>query len=191
MEIRDLPKDILKDIDSIKSILLDAGVTEIYLFGSFAVGEYRMESDLDIAVIGLAKSKFFKVYGKILSSVARNVDIISLDYENDFSNEIKKQTNMIRVAWLANSNVELEFKQIEAEEEIVILLNEIRKRNGLDKIQIRAAASSLHSIYNGIERILFLIIKEKKIEINQTSRWLQNRQNLVCLHSGRNPRTGI
>ena len=98
IETRDLPKEILKDIDSIKSILLDAGVTEIYLFGSFAVGEYRTESDLDIAVIGLQKSKFFKVYGKILSTVARNVDIISLDYENDFSKEIKKQANMIRVA---------------------------------------------------------------------------------------------
>lgn len=98
MEIKDFPKEIAEDIDSIRSILLDAGVTEIYLFGSYAEGEYRMESDIDIAVIGLEKSKFFKIYGKILSSVSRNVDIISLDYETVFSKEIRKQANLIRVA---------------------------------------------------------------------------------------------
>lgn len=98
MEIKDLPEEIVEDIDSIKSILLDAGVTEIYLFGSYAGGEYQMESDIDIAVVGLEKSKFFKVYGKILSSVSRNVDIISLDYDTVFSKEIRKQANLIRVA---------------------------------------------------------------------------------------------
>ena len=98
MEIKDFPKEIAEDIDSIRSILLDAGVTEIYLFGSYAEGEYRMESDIDIAVIGLEKSKFFKIYGKILSSVSRNVDIISLDYETVFCKEIRKQANLIRVA---------------------------------------------------------------------------------------------
>ena len=88
MEIKDFPKEIAEDIDSIRSILLDAGVTEIYLFGSYAEGEYRMESDIDIAVIGLEKSKFFKIYGKILSSVSRNVDIISLDYETVFPRKL-------------------------------------------------------------------------------------------------------
>ena len=162
MEIKDLPKEILKDIDSIKDILLEAGVTEIYLFGSYAGGEFRMESDLDIGVIGLEKSKFFKVYGQILSSVARNVDVISLDYETVFSSEIRKQANLIRVAWLANLNIRLEFDQIEAEDDIIQLLNDIRKKIGLDKIQIRAAASSLHSIYNGIERILLILLRKKR-----------------------------
>lgn len=72
---------------------------------------------------------------------------------------------------MANSNIELEFNQIEAEDEIIRLLNKIRRTGGLDKIQIRAAASSLHSIYNGIERILFIILKGKNINIDQSSRW--------------------
>ena len=72
---------------------------------------------------------------------------------------------------MANSNIELEFHQIKAEEEIILLLNEIRRKSGLDKIQLRAAASSLHSIYNGIERILFIILKGKRIIVSQNSRW--------------------
>jgi predicted nucleotidyltransferase len=154
IELEDLPKEIKEDIDSIKSILLNAGAAEIYLFGSYAEGDYQVESDIDIAFTGIDKSKFFKVYGAVLSSIGRNVDMISLDYQTDFSKELKKNARFVRVAWLAKVNIELEFKQIEIEVEIVENLNRIRRENNLDEIQIRAAASSLHSIHNGIEKIL-------------------------------------
>ncbi|WP_319478434.1 nucleotidyltransferase domain-containing protein [Marispirochaeta aestuarii] len=98
MGIESLPKDILDDIELAKSIILDAGAEEIYLFGSIATGVYTEESDLDIAIIGLEKKKFFQVYGELLSCLKRSVDIVGLDYHTDFSAQIKKESNFIRVA---------------------------------------------------------------------------------------------
>jgi predicted nucleotidyltransferase len=98
MSYDSLPKDIKDDIELAKSIILDAGGKEIYIFGSTASGEVTDFSDLDIAIIGLDKNKFFQVYGELLSRLRRPVDIVGLDYHTDFSDQIKKDGNLIRVA---------------------------------------------------------------------------------------------
>ncbi|WP_154651639.1 nucleotidyltransferase domain-containing protein [Sediminispirochaeta bajacaliforniensis] len=64
---------------------------------SIASGRYTEESDLDIAIIGLEKKKFFQVYGELLSCVKRPVDMVGLDYHTDFSSQIKKEGALIRV----------------------------------------------------------------------------------------------
>ena len=63
-----------------------------------------------------------------------------------------------------NYKIDFEISQIEKELEIIELLKNIMIKNELDEIQIRAAASSLHSIYNGIERIILLKFKDLYIE---------------------------
>ena len=68
-------------------------------------------------------------------------------------------------------NIEFEFSQIEAELEIIQMLKVVNDQNGLDKIQLRAAASSLHSIYNGLEKILYILLKTRNITIQSTSKW--------------------
>ena len=98
MGIESLPKDIVDDIELAKSIILSAGAEEIYIFGSIADGNFSEESDIDIAIIGLEKKKFFQVYGELLSHLKRSVDIVGLDYHTDFSTQIKKESNFIRVA---------------------------------------------------------------------------------------------
>jgi len=58
--------------------------------------------------------------------------------------------------------VESEIKNINTELEIVELLHKKLNSNlSLDSIEVRAAALSLVSIYNGIEKILQRIIKSK------------------------------
>jgi len=60
--------------------------------------------------------------------------------------EIKKQ--------IAN-----EITNLEKELEIIILLNKKNKIRMLDEIEIRGASLSLSALYNGMERILYDILK--------------------------------
>ena len=64
-----------------------------------------------------------------------------------------------------------EIGQIEKEIKIINLLKNTMEKGGLDEIQLRAAASTLHSIYNGIEKVLLLKFKSINIEIEFTQRW--------------------
>ncbi|MBD3194046.1 MAG: hypothetical protein GF317_03260 [Candidatus Lokiarchaeota archaeon] len=66
---------------------------------------------------------------------------------------------------MKEKNINFELSQIKTELEIINLLKSILKSTELDKIQIRAAASSLHSIYNGIEKILLFKIKDRNIKL--------------------------
>jgi uncharacterized protein YutE (UPF0331/DUF86 family) len=72
---------------------------------------------------------------------------------------------------LEEKNINFELSQIKSELEIIDLLKSILKTTTIDKIQIRAAASSLHSIYNGIEKILLYKIKDRNIKLSTEGRW--------------------
>lgn len=94
----DLPKEILEDIEKAIEILQKEQCSEIYLFGSLIDGEYTDDSDIDIAVKGLTKDKFFKVYGELLENLKRSVDLVGLDYKNEFSILLQRTGKMKRVA---------------------------------------------------------------------------------------------
>ena len=68
-------------------------------------------------------------------------------------------------------NIDFEFSQIEAELEITQMLKAVNDQNGLYKIQLRAAASSLHSIYNGLEKIFYILLKNRNITISASEKW--------------------
>jgi len=70
---------------------------------------------------------------------------------------------------LLKEKVKFELSQIEKEIRIIQLLKDKIEHGALDEIEIRAAASSLHSIYNGIEKILMILIG--KLEIKEESNW--------------------
>ena len=93
-----LPVDILVDIERAIIILQKAECNEIYLFGSLIEGDYTEDSDIDIAVKGLSKDKFFKVYGELLESLERSIDLVGLDYQNEFSMLLKNTGKIKRVA---------------------------------------------------------------------------------------------
>ena len=96
--MKHFPEEIRNDIDMAKEILLREGCKEIYIFGSIVDGNYTEISDIDIATIGLSKSKYFKVYGELLERLSRPIDLVGLDYENDFSRVIKETGKFERVA---------------------------------------------------------------------------------------------
>ncbi|MBD3215979.1 MAG: hypothetical protein GF311_25430 [Candidatus Lokiarchaeota archaeon] len=72
---------------------------------------------------------------------------------------------------MKEKNINFELSQIKSELEIIKLLKSILKTADLDKIQLRAAASSLHSIYNGIEKVLIFKIKDRNIKLPKKDRW--------------------
>ncbi len=70
-----------------------------------------------------------------------------------------------------DQRVQAEIKNINTELEIVVLLNKkLNSNSSLDSIEVRAAALSLVSIYNGIEKILERII-QNKYELTDKSNW--------------------
>jgi uncharacterized protein YutE (UPF0331/DUF86 family) len=66
-----------------------------------------------------------------------------------------------------HENLLFELSQIRKELEVLIRLMGRAKRIGNDEIKIRAAASSLQSIYNGIERILQSSLKYADLVVPQ------------------------
>jgi len=93
-----LSAKIKKDIEVAKNILLREGCKEIYIFGSIIEGNFTEMSDIDIATVGLSKSKYFKVYGELLEKLNRSIDLVCLDYDTDFSKKIKESGKFERVA---------------------------------------------------------------------------------------------
>lgn len=93
-----VPEEVMDDIREALDILKRVGCREVYIFGSIADGEYRVGSDIDIAVTGLEKSKYFCVYGELLEKLHTNIDLVVLDYDNSFSSILKKEGRLKRVA---------------------------------------------------------------------------------------------
>jgi predicted nucleotidyltransferase len=93
-----LPEDMKKAIAAAAQILLAEGCREVYIFGSVAKGNYTPDSDIDLATIGLPKERFFSSYGRILSQISRAVDLVALDYDQDFGSRLKATGTLTRVA---------------------------------------------------------------------------------------------
>ena len=70
-----------------------------------------------------------------------------------------------------SDKVRFELSQIVRELQIINRVNQIRKVSTLDEIQVRAAASSLHSIYNGIEKILVFTLWQRNLPIGESTSW--------------------
>jgi len=94
----ELPDELRSDVRTAAEILVAEGCREVYLFGSVAAGTFTAESDIDLATVGLPKERFFTAYGKVLAKVRRAVDIVALDYNQDFGRRLKETGTLTRVA---------------------------------------------------------------------------------------------
>ena len=92
------PKEYKTDIDKAVSILKTAGCSEIYLFGSLASGESRPDSDIDLAVKGIKKGDFFRIMGKLISSLNCTIDLVDMDKNKAFVKHIFHSGNILRLA---------------------------------------------------------------------------------------------
>lgn len=92
-----IPKGYEDDMNRAIAILQEAGCTHIFLFGSLASGKVRPGSDIDLAVRGCPKGRFFRVYGRLLREINHPVDLVSLDKQDPFARHLEKQERLIRI----------------------------------------------------------------------------------------------
>lgn len=92
-----LPDDYKRDIDRAIEILKNAGCSNIYLFGSLAAGEYKNRSDIDLAIRGCPKGKFFQLLGKLLFELKYSVDLVNLDHQDAFARYLEKEGELIQI----------------------------------------------------------------------------------------------
>lgn len=75
-----------------------------------------------------------------------------------------------------------EYSSIEKELEVIAIINTKRTQSQLDEIEIRGAALSLASLYNGMERILVTILTVQNEAVPKDQMWhiklLQKASNL-------------
>lgn len=65
-------------------ILLNAGCSECFLFGSHVTGSSNEDSDIDIGVRGLAPNKFFIVLAQLQEVAGVSVDLVDFDEKPKF-----------------------------------------------------------------------------------------------------------
>src|SRR5215471_2121181 len=70
------PDDIVRDIDTIKSILLRYGAWKIIVYGSVARGDYQADSDIDICCEGIPPEHYFRALAECLMATQRRVSVL-------------------------------------------------------------------------------------------------------------------
>jgi hypothetical protein len=92
---RALPGEIKDKVSQAAEILLAEGCKEIYVLAKSIVD---FASNVELATVGLAKEKFFSVYGKLIEKLHVDLGLIGLDYDDEFVLHLKKMGALIRVA---------------------------------------------------------------------------------------------
>ena len=98
MEPDRIPEAISEDIKVAVEYLQSVGCYEIYIFGSVASGNIRVNSDIDIAVKGLTPENFFSVYGELMMRVKTPVDLVDLELQKVFGKILQSSGELFRVA---------------------------------------------------------------------------------------------
>lgn len=92
-----IPEEYRDDLQKAIAILKEEGCTEIFLFGSLAEGKGTKKSDIDLAVRGCPKDKFFRVLGRLLMELHHSVDLIDLDEQSRFAHYLEKEGELVHI----------------------------------------------------------------------------------------------
>ncbi|TEU11239.1 MAG: nucleotidyltransferase domain-containing protein [Anaerolineales bacterium] len=92
-----LPETYQKDVRRAVEILKGAGCTDVFLFGSLATGEVKGQSDIDLAVRGCPKGKFFHLLGRLLLELDYPVDLVNLDRQDAFARYLEKEGELLQI----------------------------------------------------------------------------------------------
>jgi len=93
-----LPEIYQKDVRRAVEILKDAGCTDIFLFGSLAAGKIKDKSDIDLAIRGCPKGKFFHLLGRLLLELDYPVDLVNLDRQDAFTRYLEEEGELLQIA---------------------------------------------------------------------------------------------
>jgi predicted nucleotidyltransferase len=92
-----VPETYQRDIERAVAILKDAGCSHVYLFGSLGLGRPRPTSDIDLAIRGCLKGRFFYLLGKLMLELDHPVDLVRLDAADPFARRLEKEGELVRV----------------------------------------------------------------------------------------------
>lgn len=85
-------------LDQGAALLKGEGAAEVYIFGSFASGRAREDSDVDLAISGLPPERFFPAMARLAALFRRPVDLIDLDEPGLFTRFLQEEGLLKRVA---------------------------------------------------------------------------------------------
>jgi predicted nucleotidyltransferase len=86
-----------KDVQRAVEILTEAGCTRVFLFGSLTAGKVRDGSDIDLAIRGCPKGRFFHLLGKLLLELDHPVDLVSLDNQDAFARYLEQEGGLLQI----------------------------------------------------------------------------------------------
>ncbi len=91
-----MQKEVLeRELAKVVSLSKEFGAEKVLLFGS-CLEDVESAQDIDIAVKGVKPEKFFEMYGRILSEVDSEVDLIPLeDTREHFAKRILEKGRLI------------------------------------------------------------------------------------------------
>ena len=93
-----LPDVYERDIRHAVKILQEEGCSEIFIFGSAAKGQVGKDSDLDFAVRGCPRGRFFSLIGRLLFELDHPVDLVDLDKQSAFAEYLQKEGALVQIA---------------------------------------------------------------------------------------------
>jgi predicted nucleotidyltransferase len=91
------PEAYQRDIRRAVSILKEAGCTCVFLFGPLTTARVGGKSDIDLAVRGCPKGKFFHLLGRLLMELEHPVDLVDLDRQHAFARYLEEQGELLQV----------------------------------------------------------------------------------------------
>ncbi|MFQ5687206.1 MAG: nucleotidyltransferase family protein [Candidatus Scalindua sp.] len=91
-----MQKEVLeRELAKVVSLSKEFGAEKVLLFGS-CLEDVESAQDIDIAVKGVKPEKFFEMYGRILSMVDSEIDLIPLeDTREHFAKRILEKGRMV------------------------------------------------------------------------------------------------
>ncbi|MBI5650853.1 MAG: nucleotidyltransferase domain-containing protein [Chloroflexi bacterium] len=72
------PESVVRDLKTVTDILIRHHAKRIILYGSFARGDFRLSSDLDLCVEEIPDEEYFSAWAETLMIVSRHVSILDL-----------------------------------------------------------------------------------------------------------------
>jgi len=91
------PESYQRDTRRAVTILKKASCTHVFLFSSLVTGKTRSESDIDLAVRGCPKDKFFHLLGRLLLELDHPVDLVDLDSQRAFARYLEEEGRLVQV----------------------------------------------------------------------------------------------
>lgn len=91
-----LPVAIETELQKVLQVLEKRGAQRVILYGSFARGDFREDSDFDLCVEGLSNSDYFLALAECLMTIKRPLSLIDLkDTQGYFRERILTEGKII------------------------------------------------------------------------------------------------